>query len=347
MLGRVDEAELLTALYAAVHEIPPWRTFLERLRRRMRADQCWLTIGRDDPDRPSGDWLATAPGLAASDASKSIPDMIRAARLRPGRLYAGADLVALLPEVSPWPNLFDRHLRTVRVIGTGATSGWISITRSSEDFSAADSAALISLVPHLAVALQTQEVLEDQRRRILLGETLLERAGLGWAWVGTDGEIGAASPTARNILANGGAHLQPDGADAVRRLVGSQGASPDLEADRCIAVRSATPDIGLLKVRTPPVEPPAPNAMLLIVRAPPPEHGGQIKLLTQQFRLTPTEAKLALLLARNLSIAEAAAALDLTVDTARNYSKRLYFKTATRGLSELVRRVLLSVAVMG
>jgi len=87
--------------------------------------------------------------------------------------------------------------------------------------------------------------------------------------------------------------------------------------------------------------------MLLIVRAPPPEHGAQIELLTQQFKLTPTEAKLALLLARNLSIAEAAAALDLTVDTARNYSKRLYFKTATRGLSEPVRRVLLSVAILG
>ena len=87
--------------------------------------------------------------------------------------------------------------------------------------------------------------------------------------------------------------------------------------------------------------------MLLIVRAPPLEHDGQLELLKQQFKLTPTEAKLALLLARNRSVAEAAAALDLTVETARTYSKRLYFKTATRGLSELVRRVLLSVAVIG
>lgn len=347
MLRRIDELELLTALYAGVHEPPQWRTFVERLRRRMRADQCWLTIGSDDPDRPSDDWLATAPGLAASDASKSVPGMIRAAQQRPGRLYAGADLAALLSETSTWPNLFDRHLRTIRAISAGMLNGWISVTRSGEDFSAADGAALSALVPHLAIALQTKELLEDQRRRIALGEALLERAGLGWAWVGTDGEIGAASPVARNVLASGGAHLQRDGADAVHRLVESHGASPNPGADSCTAVRSATPDIGVLKVGAPPVTLPASNAMLLIVRAPPLEHDGQLELLKQQFKLTPTEAKLALLLARNRSVAEAAAALDLTVETARTYSKRLYFKTATRGLSELVRRVLLSVAVIG
>ena len=347
MLGHVDQVELLTALHAGVYETPPWQTFIERLRRRVRADRCWLMIGSDDPDRPNHDWLAAAPGLAGCEAAKSVPAMIRSARQRPGRLYAGVDLMALLPDPSLWPDLFDRHWRTVRVTGAGELSGWIAVTRSSVDFSAADGATLTALVPHLAVALQTKEVLEDQRRRATLGEMLLDRVGLGWAWVGTDGEIGAASPVARNILANGGRHLQPDGADAIRLLLDSQGATAGPDADRCIAVRSTTPDIGLRKVRAPPVEPPAPNAMLLIVRAPPPEHGAQIELLTQQFKLTPTEAKLALLLARNLSIAEAAAALDLTVDTARNYSKRLYFKTATRGLSELVRRVLLSVAILG
>ena len=216
MLGHVDQVELLTALHAGVYETPPWQTFIERLRRRMRADRCWLMIGSDDPDRPNHDWLAAAPGLAGCEATKSVPAMIRSARQRPGRLYAGVDLMALLPDRSLWPDLFDRHWRTVRVTGAGELSGWIAVTRSSEDFSAADGATLTALVPHLAVALQTKEVLEDQRRRATLGEMLLDRVGLGWAWVGTDGEIGAASPVARNILANGGRHLQPDGADAIR-----------------------------------------------------------------------------------------------------------------------------------
>lgn len=346
MLGRVDEVELLTALYAGVHETPPWQSFLDRLRRRMRAARCWLTVGSEDPARPRETWLARAPGVAAEDASTCWPDTIRAVRLRPGRLYADTDLAALLPDADA-SRPIDRSVRTIRVAGPAALSGWITVARSGEDFSAAEGAVLTALAPHLAIALQTMSALEAQRHRLALGDALLDRAGLGWAWVTPDGELGAASSVARNVLARGGAHLQPEGADALRRLIESEDATRYEPVDRCIAVRSATPDIGLCKIATPPVASPASNALLLIVRAPPPEHERQAALLAQQFKLTATEAKLALLLARNLSIAEAAAMLGLTIETTRNYSKRLYFKTATRGLGELVRRVLHSVAVLG
>ena len=43
-------------------------------------------------------------------------------------------------------------------------------------------------------------------------------------------------------------------------------------------------------------------------------------------------------LARGRSIAEAGAALGLTIETARNYSKRIYAKLGLRGQAELVRR---------
>lgn len=347
MLGRVDEVELLTALHAGVHEMPQWQTFLERLRRRMRAGHCWLIIGSDDPDIRERHWLVAAPGLSADATSGSIPGAIRAARQRPDRIYTGNDLADLLPEPIPRLELSGKYLRTIRVISPGVLSGWIAVARSGEDFSAADGAVLTALVPHLAIALQTMAALDDLRGRVTLGEAVLQRAGLGWAWVENDGALGSASPVARHILADGGAYLQSDSADAVRRLIDAPTTNSDRSTDRCTAVRSPTPDIGLRKVGFPPIEQPASDAMLLIVRGPPAEHCEQIELLAQQFKLTRTEAKLALLLARNLSIAEAAAALGLTVDTARNYSKRLYFKTTTRGLSELVRRVLLSVAILG
>ncbi|MFD2136325.1 helix-turn-helix transcriptional regulator [Novosphingobium resinovorum] len=64
-------------------------------------------------------------------------------------------------------------------------------------------------------------------------------------------------------------------------------------------------------------------------------------------RPAPREAQLAIALNEGQSIAEAAENMGLTLETARNYSKRLYAKLGVRGQAELVRLVSDSVAVMG
>ena len=69
--------------------------------------------------------------------------------------------------------------------------------------------------------------------------------------------------------------------------------------------------------------------------------------LRQLFGLTGSEARLALAMSQGKSIAEAAAELRLTVETARNYSKRIYAKTDTRGHADLVRILLASVVALG
>jgi DNA-binding NarL/FixJ family response regulator len=58
------------------------------------------------------------------------------------------------------------------------------------------------------------------------------------------------------------------------------------------------------------------------------------------------EAELAVALADGLSISEAAQAMGLTVETARNYSKRLYSKLEVSGQAQLVRLVHQSSAVL-
>ena len=68
--------------------------------------------------------------------------------------------------------------------------------------------------------------------------------------------------------------------------------------------------------------------------------------IAQLFGLRPSEARLALALSRGLSIADAAHALGLTLETARNYSKKIYAKTGTRGQSDLVRLILTSVLAL-
>jgi len=59
--------------------------------------------------------------------------------------------------------------------------------------------------------------------------------------------------------------------------------------------------------------------------------------------LLPSEARLAWVLAQGVSISDAAEAVGISVETARNYSKKIYAKTGARGHPELVRIILTSV----
>jgi DNA-binding CsgD family transcriptional regulator len=60
-------------------------------------------------------------------------------------------------------------------------------------------------------------------------------------------------------------------------------------------------------------------------------------ILAQLAHITLSEARFALKLFEGLTIAEAGAALGLTLETARNYSKQIYFKMDLRGQSDLIR----------
>ena len=64
------------------------------------------------------------------------------------------------------------------------------------------------------------------------------------------------------------------------------------------------------------------------------------------FKLSRSEARLALALSHGKTIAEAADDIGITVETARNYSKRLFSKTGTRRQAELVRIILSSVVAL-
>ena len=86
--------------------------------------------------------------------------------------------------------------------------------------------------------------------------------------------------------------------------------------------------------------------MLALCRLPNARTAQSVERLSRLFDLPPREAALAIALNEGQTIAEAAASMGLTIETARNYSKRLYAKLGVRGQPELVRLVCDSVAVM-
>jgi DNA-binding CsgD family transcriptional regulator len=64
--------------------------------------------------------------------------------------------------------------------------------------------------------------------------------------------------------------------------------------------------------------------------------------LADLFGLLPSEARLAWIIAQGRSISEAATDLKITLETARNYSKKIYSKMGVRGQAELVHVILTS-----
>lgn len=354
-LSRTDEIDLLTALYEGLHEDPRWFTFLNRVQRRTRADHVSLICGQGDaPIHSATQWFAGRDVRAQAQRLSELAalDPTPYHRLRPGRVYSATEL---MHREDPNHGRFQKDYlerigiragRYMRVTEPGGRSAWLSITRSTDDFSAADSALLSALAPHLSIALRTLGELESARFRAAVSDEALTRAGIGWAALDAQAhliETGGDTPL-RNPAKG---RMMKGNADAERALAmlppgpgRATGAEPQalrLEGDESLDLLTVSvPDRPL----TASVMPTA-IALTRKARAPNPE---QASALARLMGLSPSEARLAVCLASGQSLAEAAATLHLTIETARNYSKRLYAKTGTRGQPDLVRCVLSSVA---
>jgi DNA-binding CsgD family transcriptional regulator len=228
------------------------------------------------------------------------------------------------------------------------------LVRLREDFSAAAVATLSAIAPHLASALRMLVALNAQRLQAALAQSALARLGIGQIALDAGGRVMAADPAAEAILSftpepeqGGGRRLAllPEAARAVEQACAALAANGDtgvqvvrIDARRGIDlllrraglhlfVSAARPQIiGVL--RTDSREDPAAGAQVLQA-----VHG-----------LSPREAALAQALSCGEPLVEAGKDLGLTVETTRNYSKRIYGKTGASGQADLVRMVLTGLA---
>jgi len=67
--------------------------------------------------------------------------------------------------------------------------------------------------------------------------------------------------------------------------------------------------------------------------------------LVRLFGMTPAEARVSVLLLQGRSVAEIQDALDITNNTARSHLKRIFAKTRTRGQADLIRTLLVAMAI--
>ncbi|TYC86861.1 helix-turn-helix transcriptional regulator [Novosphingobium sp. BW1] len=361
-----DETDLLLPLLGAMRETPRFSTFLERMRRRTGARYIALLVRQGRLGKApitefyAGDPLPTGSPIRGTSVLFDL-DRAHYDSLRPGRVYALGELVDHDPvlKAQRWRELRDLGLadeRIVRILADTGLDAWLLLARTSP-CSASDSALLSNLAPYVAEALRSGRDLGAARHSARINAAGMARAGNGWMTFDADGRLVDLSPETRMWWSE--RYGQPPRIG--ERLLGLARPAERglLTAIEELAQDQAAPPQPMLLSDTPQVEALVQRislddelghtnmARFLAVFALPhtPSHNAQARL-TALHALPPREAELALKLSEGLSIAEAAQALGLTVETARNYSKRIYAKLGVRGKAELVRRILEGTAHM-
>lgn len=327
-----DETDLLLPLYRGVMETERFSQFLERLKRRTGAAHVALHMQRIG---------GPAPHLSP---------------LRPNRVYTLTELTEIGASIEPG----FADMRMVRIPVAPNISGILTLARAMS-CSASDSALLSNLAPYVEAALTMLLAMERDRLEASLSAGALSRSGTGWIMFDADARILAIETETRQRLAQltgieprGGEHLRAINAAAERRLAETAGRfakEPAAPVDsvvlgiepRCDAVLVPAPE----ELRqTGGISPFSEATMIAYCRFEQDESSERTAHLSRLFAVSLREAELAIALADGLSIAEAAEAMGLTLETARNYSKRLYAQLGVRGQTELVRLVHRSSAVL-
>jgi Response regulator containing a CheY-like receiver domain and an HTH DNA-binding domain len=240
--------------------------------------------------------------------------------------------------------------RVIRLADIDEASSWLILARA-QPCTASDSALLSNLAPYVEEALRAQLQIEHHRVQASVSVQGLARSATAWIVMDREARVLSIDPRLDAWMQETlgyspriGERLRDLGVQAERELLAAAGhftsgqsgePRPILlyDAPRLEALLTATTDI------------PRPS-MLVLCRLPNARTLESVKRLASLFELPQREAQLAVALNEGLTIAEAAERMGLTLETARNYSKRLYAKLGVRGQAELVRLVSDSVAVM-
>jgi DNA-binding CsgD family transcriptional regulator len=229
--------------------------------------------------------------------------------LRLGRVYTGEELAARTsgPDSARMP--FDQRL--IAIAHPNGTA-WLIFSRARDSFRAIDTAALASFAPHVARAITLSQEFATLEAAVSRSQQLLRRLGVGVVQWNGFGKIEHCDSVAQDII---GALPQGGMRPSFRQGITHTHLAPGIEMlslwdddGRCI---------GVLR-----------NAQHCL---PKPD------ILSEILGLTRTEARLVYALGQGDSLAEAAARLGLTIETARYYSKQIFSKTGLRGQTDLIR----------
>jgi DNA-binding CsgD family transcriptional regulator len=358
-----DETDLLLPLLEGATQTPPFATFLERVRRRTRAATVNLTMRTGHNHEPVS--LFVGPDIhSLADELKleelNLTDRVQYDGLRPGRVYSGDefddhDPMRKARRARDMRKLGLADERVVRVVAADSISAWLIIA-SAAPCTAADSALLSNLAPYVAAAVRA--FVADQRRQLAerMNDETLQRSGSSWIVFDKSARVLALAPVTARMLGVAFGHALQLGqrprelGPTIERALSEAAATfaSDPGADQRTLVLSTAPHIEAILAPAHEgtgtlIDAPA---MIAYCRQPRASSRARAGHFARLFDLPRREAELAILLADGHSLAETAEVMGLTIETTRNYSKRLFAKAGVRGQAELVRAVYESCAVL-
>lgn len=359
---QLDTGALLESLHAGIFEQPLWSTFLDRLRARAGARYVTLIFrpldGSGLIELASGDPLS--PDLRNLLGARFAHDLSPYRTMREGRIYS---LEELLDMGDPVPETLRKSImagdmeqgRIVRVAEPGGVDAWLSVSGRRHAGSAIG-ALLAAIVPHLRIALRAFVALERERFRSEVATEAFRRLNFDWLSLDARCRIVHMTPHMEQffqrstVLRRGRYDRLTPASPAVDRQLTALVKQFATDADaRPKAINlSRDPLIDMLVSPVPGREP-SPRTQpvaIVYVSGDRLSQADRCDQLVDLFGLLPSEARLAWAIAQGMTIAEAADNLGLTLETARNYSKKIYAKTGARGQAELVRNILTSVLAL-
>lgn len=364
-MGKVGEhLELFTAIVDGAFETPLWNSFLDGLRRTVAADYASLIFRRTD--QPLNDVMhlysgAPSPPLVHQLYHEQLyqQDPLPYHQMAEGRPYAIDELIRPNDRAS---STFYREinvpsgmaeLRMMRLQEASGVNVWLTIARRQTDFTPDDEALLATLGPVLRGALRTFIALERERFSAAVAGEAIRRLRFGWFTLDAGGRVldadsqGALALSGSTILrktASGRLAVRP--AELERQVfeaIRSVAADPRSRPRAITLNRDPWLDMLLVPAHGAAISAGPAPAVIAYVHGDRQPSNDRCEQLAQLFGLTFSEARLALALSRGMTIAEAAAEFGITVETARNYSKKIYSKTGARGQPDLIRFVMRSV----
>ncbi len=347
----LGETDLLVPLHEGMFEQPMWQTFLARLRQVARADYAGIVLQSSQGEDPvrltsaSGQWSPMLDTLFADRVS----DKGAARReMREGRVYELSELVDTVGEGAP-------NLRAMRLTSGSGLDAALVVAGARE--MGADIAQLLTaLAPHFKVALRVLAAMERERARSEMSAEAFARINFGWISLAAGGRIVDCDAQAARLLQQSGAlrrghydRLTPSSPAVDRQLtalVREFAANPRARPRAINLSHDPWIDILVAPLRLEALAGGSDAVAVVYIRGDRSSSADRAEQLVDLFDLTPSEARLAWSMAQGLSITEAAQEHGLTMETARNYSKKIYAKTGARGQVDLVRHVLTGVLAL-
>lgn len=362
----VSPEALVPAIIAGIASDPPWCEFVEQLRTAFGANHANLIFRRAGSSQVYFAHSSSSDVECFGDLTKRYDldsDPIPYFEMEAFRPYQVEEFVADGAALThPFIKDFLRplgmeRLLICRVKTPAGLQAWLSVTRSSTGFSSAEQIGLADASRQFALALDVFGRLksaEDDRdayaRFVHARAAGMARLDQGGKVLHVDAKAGAWLEESRVIRLEANRLCAADPADQARleaslgRLLGGRS-----EEEFLVLGPTANESLEILLFSvSEPFEPAwmnAPRAIAYICK------NGQQDMPSPQrlritFGLTLREAALALLLARGLTLGQAAQELGVTEQTSRAYLKQVFQKTGVNRQADLVRQVFGSIGAI-